>query len=351
MKSKNILLVCAALLSCGAGTLQGVCIKERPLKNQGMYTLRKGHIVNLNDVSTLPVQDHFCLGIDAIEREDWMEASRQFGIVSKNFPTTPYGQEAFYYLGVVEYNLGEYDFANEAFSQYLKVHNNPQFFQKTIEYKYAIAERFKEGARRHLLGTKRLPKWASSTSLALKIYDEVIAAMPCHEMAVQALYSKACFLWEMKEYRESVEAFQTIIRRFPKHEMAPECYVLISEIYCDQSLVEFQNPDILAFAQINFKKFLRDFPKDERVAKVEQDVLAIKEIYAKGLYKTAQFYERKNKPDASIIYYQSAIDQFPETEIARRCKRRLNFLCPQKQTPQATSTEENFEYQETEEHS
>lgn len=334
MNLNKILFLAAACFCCASAGLHAA------------YTLQEGRLTDVNDAAKLPVQEHFSLGVKAMNKNDWREASHQFNIVTKNFPNTPFGQESFYYLGVADYNLEEYDIANDAFSNYLKVHNNPKFFQSAIEYKYCIAEKFKEGAKRRFLGTKKLPKWASGASLALTIYDEVIAAMPCHEMAAQALYSKGCLQWDRKEYRESIESFQLIIRRFPKHELAPTCYALISKVYLDQSQNEFQNPDILAFAQINFRKFSRDFPKDERLAEVEGDVLAIKEVYAKGLYETGQFYERKKLPKASVIYYQSAIDQFPETDIAKLCMKRLMCLCPNYPIAKPASAGEDFELKE-----
>ena len=74
------------------------------------------------------------------------------------------------------------------------------------------------------------------------------------------------------------------------------------------------------------RKFKQDFLGEGRLCDAEADVLAIKEVYAKGLFETGQFYERKNQPTASIIYYKKAIRQFPETSISQQCKERLIAL-------------------------
>lgn len=274
------------------------------------------------------VEELYQQGKDALDQENWAEASRLFGIVVNCFKNSSCTQEAFFYLGIANYYLREYDVANEAFSRYLKEHNDSKYFFETIEYKFHIAENLKNGAKRRLLKSRQLPKWASGKSLALEIYDEVICAMPSHEMAARALFAKGLLLWEMKEYHESVENFQLIIKRFPKNELAPQSYVLIAKIYFDQSKNEFQNPDILAFAQINLRKYKKDFPRDEEISIAEEYLLKIKEVYAKGLYDTGQFYERIKKPNASIIYYQNAICQFPETNVAQLCRERLFCLCP-----------------------
>lgn len=290
------------------------------------YVFMDGKLVTEESAPTMSVQEHFEAGSKAMQECDWKEAVKQFTVVAVNFPTATCAQESLYYLGISYFNVEEYDFANEAFSYYLKCRSSPQYFQEAVEYKFAIAERFTAGAKRRFFGTKQLPKWASGKSMALKIYDEVIAAVPCHDIAAQALVSKGRLLWNMKEYRDCVESFQMVIKRFPKHNLALECYVMINKVYLEQSKFEFQNPDILAFAQINLRRFQHDFPKEERLVEAENDVLSIKEIYAKGLYDTGQFYERIHKPIASVIYYQNTINQFPDTCIAELCRERLNAL-------------------------
>lgn len=292
------------------------------------YTIKDGKFVEAGKTATMPLKDHFEKGLSAIQANKWKEAAFQFRIVTTNSGNSPLAQEAYYYLGVAEYNLNELDIANDAFSDYLRTKNNPKYFQDAIQYKYDIAEKFANGGKKRMFGTKQLPKWASGRSLAIKIYDEVIAALPSNDLAARALYSKAQLHWDMREYREGIDNFMMVIKRFPKHELAPESYIAISDLYVEQSQKEFQNPDILAFAEINQRRFKHDFPRDARLSKVEANVLQIKENYALGLYNTGQFYERKESPKAAIIYYQNAIKQFPETQTALRCKERLNVLAP-----------------------
>ncbi len=296
---------------------------------EGAYILKRGKFYDAKLVATLPVQEHFDLGMQAYEASDWVEASKQFRIVTGNFPNSSCAQNAFFYLGVAEYELQEYDFANEAFSHYLNSQNNPKHFQETIEYKFDIADKLASGCRRHLLGTRSLPKWATGRTLALKIYDEVIASLSSHDMAAQALYSKGCLHWKMKMYRPAIEDYQLLVRRFPKHELVPDAYVNISSIYVQLSTYELQNPDILTFAEMNLKKFAQAFPREERIADVEQDLEDIKEIYAEGLYELGRFYERTRHPQAALICYQNTVLNFPETDCAEAARQRIQILDPE----------------------
>lgn len=292
----------------------------------GAWVLKNGKLTDVKTLATLPGQEHYDLGLEALQDSNWAEAQKQFLIVTENFPRTDLAQESYYYLGLAEYKQDELDFANEAFSNYLKLKNNPKFFQDAIVYKYEIAGKLANGSKRRFLGTKRMPKWATGRTLALKIYDEVIAALPSNDLAARALFSKGKLHWQMRDYRPAIENYQLVIRRFPKHELVPECYQAISKIFLEECQYELQNPDLLTFAEINLRKFKQDFPRDERVKEVEQDLADMREAYAQGLYETGKFYERVGKPHASAIYYQSTIKKFPNTEMSQQASERLDNL-------------------------
>lgn len=312
MKDKILYLaVCATLALCSV---------------DGGITIQNGRIVDADLVATMPVEGHFNAGLGATECEDWSTAAKHFAIVTQNFPGTICAHESFYYLGIAYYYLEELDFSNDAFTEYLKGKQHPKYFIEAMQYKFNIAEQFRNGARRRFFGTKQLPKWATGRTLAISIYDDIIIALPCHELAVRALFAKGQLLWALQNYKESVESFKMITRRFPKHELAPESYLMMMAVYYEQSKTEFQNPDILAFAQITLRKFKHDFPREERIDCAEEYLLAIKEIYAQGLFDTGVFYERTCKPVAAAIYYQNAANLFPETQVAVWCQYHIERL-------------------------
>lgn len=281
-------------------------------------------------IATKPAEIYFQHGLEAMQRREWSEGSQEFTTIIQNFPGTPLAQESAYYLGIAYFHQAEYDFANDSFSNYLKGSQHPEYFEEAMTYKFQIANKFKAGAKRRFFGTTLLPKWMGDPGLAMQIYDEVVAAVPFHELAVQSLFAKAELQCQMRMYTESVDTYQQLIRRFPKHELTPRSYIAISKTFLEQVEFEEQNPDLLALAQINLRRFQQDFPREERVNEVEYDVQQLKESYARGLYETAQFYERTNHPVASAIYYHSAIAQFPDTQVAEHCLQRLETLKSEK---------------------
>ena len=171
-----------------------------------------------------------------------------------------------------------------------------------------------------------MPKWLSAKDLAVEIYDEVIATLPRHELASEALYRKGKLHYELEDFKASIEAYQTLIRRFPKHTRAPDSYVGIAHVYLKQCEVEFKDPDFLDLARLNVKKFREDFPAEDRLESAQTMLLDMEERYAADLYETGQFFERTKKPKAAALYYHNIKSRYPDTKAAQNSEKRLQKL-------------------------
>lgn len=299
-----------------------------PISSYAAYTVKEGKLIATHELATLSASDHFGIAKDALEKGNWVELIRQARILDKNFPGTPFSQDAHFYAGLGYFHLQELDMANRYFSAYLKTQATPKFFEETIKYKFSIAQEFEKGAKRRLLGKEGMPKWMSGKKEAIEIYNEVVAALPQNDLAVQSLFGKANILFQEEDFQASIEVFQTLLRRFPKSPLARDSYVAIAEVYKTWSEKEYADPDFLDLAMINVKKFSLDFPEDPKLAKAQEIVQEMLEVYAKDLYETAKFYERTKKPKAAIIYYTKIVTKYPNTPTAALSQSRLNDLLP-----------------------
>ena len=270
------------------------------------------------------VSEHFDLAKQLFQQEKWLEARNNFLVITLHFPESPFYGEALYYSGVCYFESGDYDMANRQFSTYLNHGTALQHFEMAFDYKYRIAEAFGEGSRKHLFGLEKMPKLFPAKKEAHEIYDEIIAAMPSKDLALKSLFSKAELFFRQREYEKSIETLTVLVRRFPKHVLAAESYLLISDIYLARAKLEPQNPDFISLAKVNIGKFRKNFPGDEeRGQKVEANLVQMQEIYASTLYDVAQFYERKKKSKASLVYYNEAIKKYPETEGAKKSREKI----------------------------
>lgn len=290
---------------------------------QGGYTVRNGKIVNQKDLAKYPVQEHLARGVAFVEEKKWKKAEMEFRILCKAFPDTPFANTAEFYWAVCDYNQKEYEFANEHLDRYLQSEANPQFFTDAIELKFSIAEQFRKGKKRRLFGKRQLPKIVSGRTRALDLYDEVISAYPGGELACKALFSKGELLKYREDYEGAIEEFKNVTRQFPTQVLALNSFISIADCYLLEAKKQSQNPDLLSRAELNARKFEEAFPAEPRVEDVYRQVAMIQEIYAQGLVDTAEYYERKKKPQAAIVYYYRAIEKFPDSNVASVCQERL----------------------------
>jgi outer membrane protein assembly factor BamD (BamD/ComL family) len=306
-----------------------------PIFSEAAYTIKDGKLINMHEIATMSVQEHYSLLKEALENHNFQELIRQANVIIKNFPDSPFAWDAYFYLGEAYFHLREFDMANANFAAYLK-QSAPKFFEQAIEYKFRIAQEFEKGEKRPLLGIEGMPKWMPASHEAIEIYEEVIMALPQHDLAVQALLGKGMLQFKEEEFKESIETFQTLIRRFPKHPLACESYIAITNVYLTQSKKEYPDPDFLDLAEINVKKFKAEFPGHPKIALVDEMVGKMKELYAGELYKTAQFYERTKKPNAAMIYYSKILSKYPGTETSQKSQKRLEVL--EKKAPKKKET-------------
>jgi outer membrane protein assembly factor BamD (BamD/ComL family) len=264
--------------------------------------------------------------VNAFEEKDWTKLLNGSKAMISNYPETSYADDAFYYLGVAYFNLKDYNVSNDHFSSYLKQKYNPKFFFDSINYKFLIAESYKNGEKRRLFKWSKAPKIASGTEDALQIYDEIISVMPHNELAMKSLFSKGQILANLEEFKESVDTYQQLIASFPKTDLAIESFVGIADVYLKQSYFNSQDPHLLEMAELNLSQFQLTYPNTDRINAVKEKVMQMKEEYAKHFYDIGYFYHMTGKKQAAILYYSKIVASYPETKYSQMCKEALKKL-------------------------
>lgn len=273
----------------------------------------------------LSAQEYYAKMTSSFQSQSWSNLAKYSQILVTQFAKTPFEEEAWYYLGVAYYYLGDYDFANRKLSYYLKNSPSPKFFEEALFYKFQVAENFRQGAKKHIFAWKASPQWLPAKDEAMQIYDEVINTFPFHELAARSLFGKSLVQFDFEEYRPSIETLQLLIRRFPKHELAIESYLQIAKTYLFQSQIQ-QDPDLLDSAEVNLRRFKQSFPGEERWQEAKVILDGMKEVYASSLYEIGCFYERTKKPQAALIYHKKVAAKFPETKSAAEARKRIASL-------------------------
>jgi outer membrane protein assembly factor BamD (BamD/ComL family) len=269
------------------------------------------------------VQEYNSALQQAIAANDWWSAIDYAGIISHSFPASPFAQEAPYVMGEVYYKLNQLEYANQSFTDYLNHATAPKHFEAAIEYKFTIAEQFANGVKKRLFNSPKMPAWLPAQEDAIPIYDDVIAAMPHSELAVQSLLGKARVQAYLEDFKPGLETLDVLIRRFPKHTLAAEAYLEKTKLYLAQCKAQNLDPDILDLAEVNNRKFRLAFPRESRLQEAETVFAEIQEVFAQNLLKIGRFFEKTKKQAASQIYYNTIIAKYPNTDAAAIARQKL----------------------------
>lgn len=267
---------------------------------------------------------HEILGL--FQNDSWEKTILISKDMLARYKESPFNSEIYYYLGVSYFNIRDFDMSNFYLGKYLKNETTPKFFEEAIECKFNIAEKFYEGAKKHIFGLEKLPKVLPAKEDALDIYDEIITALPRHDLTAKSLYRKGLLLLDFEDFKPSVESFEILIRRFPKHYLAADAYLGIQAVYLKQSEKEFPDPDILELAHINISRFAESFPGESRLHDAQKMLVQTEDCFAKELYETGSFYERTQKLDAAILYYENILTNYPHSVFAIKAKKSVDKL-------------------------
>jgi outer membrane protein assembly factor BamD (BamD/ComL family) len=279
-----------------------------------------------NDIQNAGLQKYYSNITKASKNEDWWSVIYFSKLLLNQYPHSSLTLDTVFSLAKAYYNVNELEVSNKFLSEYLNKEFSPKYYTEAITYKFNIAKKYMEGSKKRILGSRKMPKLLPAKDDALKLFDEVLNAMPNSEMAIESMFYKAKIHAFFDEHRDSVEAFRIVIRKYPKHELAIESFLEIGRVYLKQADPKNQDPNLLDLAEVNVKRFKEMFPKEERIKDSEKDFYKLQEVYAQGFYEIGSFYEKMKKKEAAKIYYNKIILSYPDTPSAKLSAKRLEKI-------------------------
>ncbi|MBI5273985.1 MAG: tetratricopeptide repeat protein [Chlamydiales bacterium] len=272
---------------------------------------------------SVTVEDHYNAMISLMEQKRYRKALCECNTILDQYPNSPFAAEAAYSRGVIYFAATEYEKANVAFSAYLANYSNLKYFYEAIAYKFKIAEQFFAGIKKRVFGAEKMPRLVSSRNDALALYDEVISALPRDEMCARSLYKKGLLMKDSEEYKDAIDIFQIVIRRFPTHPLAAQAYLAISKIFLQEATKLFPDPDFIELANINLEKFEAAFPSDLKVLEAKENLQKMKDVFAKELLEMASYFYKKKKWDAANVYYKTILTYYPDSKSAKEMQDKM----------------------------
>lgn len=270
-------------------------------------------------------EHYFTMGENHLNQQKYQDAVLCFGVILHHFSDHTLYAQALYLTGVSYFKNNQPDLANKAFSAYM-LHPQATYSNELFTMKFAIAQSFAQGKKKHMFLLEGFPKVVNADEDALRIYDEVLTAFPDQDLGAQSLYYKAELLIKRKEFPEAIKTLKKLTLQFSQHELSPQSFVRLAEIYLKQAKEEPQNTQYLQLAKMNASSMRKQHPNHPLNATITQHMRTMCDLYATSLYASGRFYEKKKKTKAAHIYYTTAVENYPESSLVAKCQKRLDRI-------------------------
>ncbi len=267
-------------------------------------------------------EDQIAYAKKSYEGKNLKNALREFKKLLKYYPLSKEAPTAQYYVGRIMEDL---DNSYEAFKAYQKVIDTypyTELVDDVIEREYKIADAFFSGKKIKIVGKWQMP----AKDKAIEIFKTVSDNAPYGKYADLAKFKAGLSYKDIQDYNGAILMFKDLIDRYPNSSVIDKARFQLAE--CSKLLAVKpaydQTPTNLARKE--FEDFLEKHPDSVMAPSAKQIVDKLKSSEAENAYETGKFYEARRAPASAIIYYKDIVQNYSETEWAKKAQERLNEL-------------------------
>ena len=239
-------------------------------------------------------------------------AARELRRVVREFPKAKWAEAALFNIGEAYYLGGHYKQSADALEEYLEAYPAGTYSEQALS--------------RMLSAGVLLSEKDGSMQASVDVLDKVIELAPVGDLADDASDAMGDAYFRAGHYDEAADAYRNLGVQFPTSEWVQAVPFKIGRCYMRKGSHLRVNPEAYAEARAHFEEYVRKYPQGVRVEEAKGFIKKATALQAQAEYRLAEFYVRVKKPKSAAIYLTTVVDQFPETDFARRAEALLARL-------------------------
>lgn len=241
------------------------------------------------------------------------KALRAYKKVYEDYPASAFAAQALYNSGVIYFERQKWKKAFGMFQSILIYHPDFPQFNELVDYQFRIALAAAEGKNTRLLYV--IPYKALNR--AVGYFEIVISNAPYSEYAPLALINVALIHQHKGQTAEAIDALDRLINNYPQSLLADDAYLSLAETFA--TLVQGPDYDQGATREAisYFEDFLILFSNNQDVARAEQGLAEMEDVYARSKLVIGQYYFKYRRwYQAAEIFFNEAITIAPDSAAA-----------------------------------
>ena len=268
-------------------------------------------------------EEQLVFAVAFFDRKDYDRASKEFKKLLKAYKESREAAEAQFYLGRCAEEDGDYYKAFKEYRKTVQTYPSTKRFDDILEREYQLGNYFLAGKKRKLLGIAAI---LPARDKAIEIFQAIVDDGPFSEHGQLAQYKLGLAHLALADYEEAVAAFEQVISRYPDSPLVDDSRYQIAQASLKGTFRPGydQSPTDLAIRELD--AFVREYPNSELSANAAGRLKELTERRAQHEYQVAQFYEHRKRRASALIYYQTLVEQFPDTAKAPQAAARIQVL-------------------------
>lgn len=205
----------------------------------------------------------------------------------------------------------------DAFNIYAKLFKKYPAYELAPEapqHQFLAAKVLADGKEKIVLST---PTDQFYSSIAIGLFEKLQKQVPDSQLAGVCQFEIGTIYKNKKQFQQASEAFYKVILNYPLHPLIASA--LFESGLCASRAVRGAHYDAHSMNIVikRFERFLREFPKDERVAFAQKLLGEIQELQAEKLFQTGEFYLKEQSQKSAQIYFKELLEKYPNSYWAQ----------------------------------
>ncbi len=303
-------------------TVGVVCLVAQPASGYWVWTPESGKWENPKYAAKDTPEEQLEYAEIFYKEVNYKLALREFKKLIKYYPLSKEAPTAQYYIGRIMEDLDKPYDAFKAYQKVIDLYPYTEFVDEVIEREFKIGDLFFQGKKLKILGPLAMP----AKDKAIEILKAVADNAPYGKYAEPAIFKTGLAYKSIADYDSAIMMFKDLIDKYPGSDLIDKARYQLAECSKLLSLRPDYDQTPTVAAREEFEDFIEKHPDSKMSDEAREIVEKLRNKEAQKAYNTAEFYKARRKPESAIIYYRDIIQNYPDTEWARKAKERLNEI-------------------------
>ena len=268
-------------------------------------------------------EEQLAFAVAFFDRKDYDRALKEFKKLLRAYKESQEAAEAQYYMGRCQEEQGDYYKAFLEYRKTIQIYPSTKRFDEILEREYQLGNYFLGGKKRKLFGVAAI---LPARDKAIEIFQAIADDGPFSEYGPLAQHKLGLAHLALGDYEAAVSAFEQVVSRYPDSPLVDDARFQIAQASLKGTFKPGydQSPTDLALREL--ETFLREYAQSELSGEATKRLQELKERRAQHEYQVAQFYQRRKRPAAALIYYETVVRQFGQTAWAPKAAAQIEIL-------------------------